>query len=132
MVLLVLCLACSGSGLNTATGTVTYKGAPAKGAMIIFHPKDPNINSQRPTAVTDESGSYTLTTGKKDGGLAGDYVVTITWPEEPPAAAKGKISDGNMGDLIDRLKGRYGNPTTSKLTAVIKSGSNTIPTIDLQ
>jgi hypothetical protein len=132
-VLLALCLGCSGQGLNSATGKVTYKGAPIKGAMVFFHPKDANINSQRPSGITDESAVYTLTTGKKEGAPAGEYVVTVIWPEETPAKPKGKSlsTDTGMGDLIDRLKGRYSDSTTSRITAVIKSGSNTVPTIDL-
>jgi hypothetical protein len=134
MVVLLLCVACSGSSLNSASGKVTYKGSPIKGAIVILHPKGSNINSQRPSGVTDDSGTYTLTTGKKDGAPAGEYVVTITWPEETPAKAKGKIisTDSNIGDLVDRLKGRYVDSTSSKLTASIKSGSNTIDPIDLQ
>jgi hypothetical protein len=133
LVLLGLCVACSGSGLNSATGKVTYKGDPIKGAVVIFHPKDPTLKSQRPSGITDETGTFSLTTGKKDGAPAGDYVVTVTWPEEK-AKPKGKVisTDDGMGDLVDRLKGRYVDSTTSKLSAAIKSGHNTLPTFDLQ
>jgi hypothetical protein len=134
MSLLGLCVACSGGGLNSATGKVTYKGDPIKGAIVIFHPKNAAMNSQRPSGVTDESGTYTLMTGTKAGAPPGDYVATVVWREEPAAKAKGKSmsTDTDVPDAPDRLKGRYGDSASSKLTATIKSGSNTIPTFELQ
>jgi hypothetical protein len=133
--LLGLCVACAGGGLNSATGKVTYKGNPIKGAIVVFHPKDANMNSQRPSGVTDEGGAFSLTTGTKAGAPAGDYLVTITWPEEAPVKPKGgKImnTDADTPDMPDRLKGRFADSTRTTLKATIKGGSNDIPTFDLQ
>jgi hypothetical protein len=133
LTLLTACAACSGGGLNPVTGKVTVKGEPAKGAVVIFHPKRDGFDAQRPSGVADETGAFKLMTGKKDGAPAGDYVVTITWPEEPAAKGKSKVisTDSNLPDIVDRLKGRYGDSSTSKLTATVKSGTNTIPTFEL-
>jgi hypothetical protein len=135
MSLLALCAACSGGGLNSATGKVSYKGNPIKGAIVIFHPKAADVNSQRPSGVTDEAGAYSLMTGTKAGAPAGDYVVTITWPGEVQAKAKsGKGIGTNIEapEAPDQLNGRYADSTRSTLTATIKGGSNTIPTFELK
>jgi hypothetical protein len=71
-------------------------------------------------------------TGTKHGAPAGDYIVTITWPEEAPAKPKVMSTEQSPPDMPDRLNGRYSLPTRSTLQAVIKAGSNTIPAFDLQ
>jgi len=122
--------------LNTATGKVTYKGDPIKGAVVVFIPKGGgNINSQRPSGQTGEDGSYSLATGSKPGAPPGEYEVTITWNESKSKskAKPGKISmDGDEEEVRDRLGGRFAQPGKSGLQASIKSGSNTIPTFELK
>src|SRR5205807_223736 len=82
----LLCVSCSGR-LNTVQGKVLYQGQPAKGAVVVFYPEDSQGLSAVPsTAITGEDGTFTLTSGKDGGAAAGEYVVTISWPEERPAA----------------------------------------------
>jgi hypothetical protein len=127
LALSVLFLAsCSGSGtLHPVRGQVLYKDAPAKGAVVTFHPKgDTSITAQHPSGVTGEDGSFTLTTGPKNGASAGEYVVTIEWYEE---VAKPTGIVRNRDDQTppkDRLEGRYAKLANSKLTAQVKSGNN--------
>jgi len=128
---LLACLACSG-GLKPARGKVTYKGQPIKGAVVVFVPRDARSNPHRPSGVTGEDGSYSLTTGTREGAPAGEYVVTVTWTEVKDKPRKGKVSMADEeAEIRDRLKGRYADPATSTLRATVKGGSNTIPTLEL-
>jgi hypothetical protein len=125
-------LGCFGSDLQSVQGRVTLKGEPIQGAVVVFHPVDATIHSQRPSGTTDSSGNYTLATGPKPGSSTGEYVVTIVWPGEPPPLPKGMSTDMTPPEVQDRLKGRYSNVKTSTLKASVKPGSNSIPTFELQ
>ena len=63
------------------------------------------------------------------GALAGEYIVTIIWPEENTSTA---ISMEAPPPPPDRLKGRYADPEKSKLTAVIKSGPNKLEPFNIE
>jgi hypothetical protein len=134
LLILPFCWACSGAGLNTVEGKVNVNGAPAKGAVVIFHPKggDTSANAQRPSGVTKEDGTFTLGTGTKPGAPVGEYTVTITWPEEvgPPKFKKGSMELDNPTPA-DRLKGRFANAASSTLKATIKSGANKLDPFEL-
>jgi len=128
---LLACLACSG-GLKPTRGKVTYKGQPIKGAVVVFVPRDDKSTSPRPSGVTGDEGSYSLTTGTREGAPAGEYVVTVTWTEMTQKPKKGKMSMADEEvEIRDRLGGRYADPAKSTFQATVKSGSNTIPTLDL-
>lgn len=124
---------CSGSDLNAVRGKVTHRSEPAAGAVVVFHPVGATLQSQRPSAVTDAGGNFTLMTGPKTGSPGGDYTVTITWPDEKAAKSKSKRSgtDQTPEELPDRLKGRYSDPTTTTLKATIRSGDNALPTFEV-
>jgi hypothetical protein len=117
------CFACSGGKTpNPVQGKVLYKDQPAKGVVVTFHPKgaDP-VTARRPIGLTKEDGTFTLTTDQKEGAPAGEYVVTIIWPEE--VAPKSKFSTEGP-DTRDRLKGAYADPASSTLKIEIKKGPN--------
>jgi len=129
--LLCLPVACSDSGLHSVRGTVTHKGTPIKGAVIFFHPKGGDLNSLRPSAVTASDGSFSLTTGQKDGAPAGQYAVTVIWPEEPKDPGKIRAAPDETSPK-DRLGGRYRDPKSSNLSATVNSGSNRLDPFDLK
>jgi hypothetical protein len=128
----LLCVSCSGR-LNTVQGKVLYQGQPAKGAVVVFYPKDnSSLSVVPPTAITGEDGTFTLTSGHDSGAAAGEYVVTVTWPEERPAVKDTpKISMEPPPPPPDRLKGRYANRDSAALTATVKSGTNRLEPFDL-
>ena len=55
----------------------------AANANIAFHPVDPEKSNGRcPVATTQQDRSFELTTYSMcDGAPAGDYAVTVTWPD---------------------------------------------------
>jgi hypothetical protein len=129
------CLACSGNsdGLCSVRGKVLYKGNAAPGVLVTFHPKGGDkVTTVRPTGTAGEDGTFTLTTGTKDGAPAGDYVITFVWPEEVKAKnQKGPISLAPP-ESRDRLKGAYAHQAQSKFKAQIKAGSNQLDPFELK
>jgi hypothetical protein len=123
---------CSG-GLNPVEGTVLYNGQPARGAVVAFHPKDDNsLTARRPTGVVGNDGTFTLSTLKPgDGAAAGEYVVTVIWPEEA-GPAKPTMNMAPPPEPPDRLKGRYADRRQSGLSAAVKPGRNRLPPFELK
>ncbi len=112
------------------SGQVTFKGKPAQGARVIFFYASENLRGQllpTPQATVDETGNFRVSCfGDEDGAPAGAYRLGIVWRKKP--------SGDSYGDSRppDRLKGRYGNPLRSGLTATIVEGENILPPIQLK
>jgi hypothetical protein len=127
------CLSCSGGDpLNPVRGQVLYKNEPLKGALVTFHPKGANaVTAVRPVGLTGEDGTFTLTTGQKEGAPAGEYVVTVICSEavKPPA---GKGFSTAPPETRDRLKGAYADREKSTLKVEIKKGNNQLEPFPLQ
>ncbi|WP_339728927.1 hypothetical protein [uncultured Gimesia sp.] len=123
--ILVFTTGCSGAPNDTpktveVKGVVTIAGNPISDATIVFLPKS------GPSAVgrTDQSGAYTLKTGKAPGATPGQHTVTITPGGEIPMP-------GTAGAKTDKAKPAippaYGDPKKSGLTADVKAtGENVI------
>src|SRR5712692_1194590 len=79
----VACSSSSGPNLYQVRGKVLHKGTPAVGAVVFFHRKDrTNLAEPVPYGEVDSEGRFSLTTRKKDDGApAGEYLVTIFWPD---------------------------------------------------
>lgn len=135
----LLAAGCGSDGpeVHTVNGSVLFQGEPATGAMVIFNPKSGEIGSlKRPSAKVGKDGKFELSTfGAKDGALAGEYLVTVSWRE-----FEGSL-EGDMGLAAsadakagggDRLGGRYSQPNTSGLTATVVAGTNELPPFELE
>ncbi len=72
--LLVGCGDRSGVKLVPATGSVTYQGGPVAGAAVTFVPQKGPVA----TAVTDDQGKFTLSTGTRKGVVPGKSKVSIS------------------------------------------------------
>jgi hypothetical protein len=119
--------------LNPVRGTVLYDGRPAKGAVVVFHPKaDDSLTARRPSGVVGDDGTFTLSTlTPGDGAAAGEYLVTIVWPEEA-APARPALGTEPPPDPADRLKGRYADRAGSGLSAVVRPGTNQVPPFEIK
>lgn len=96
-------------------GQVLFAGRPTPYALVVFHPLNPDDkDTPRPRGQVGADGKFTLTTYEPgDGAPAGDYRVTVElW------LSSGKRDEGPS----NRLPARYGDPTTSGLTARVNTG----------
>jgi hypothetical protein len=112
---------------------VLYKNQGIKGAVVTFHLKgsDP-VHTVPPVGLTQEDGKFTLSTGNQEGAPAGDYVVTIIWPQTVgKPLGKGEIA-AKQPETEDRLHGAYANAKTSRLKAEIKEGDNQLDPFPLK
>lgn len=81
MLTVTMIAGCGGGKVQTlpaakVTGTVTYKGQPVEGAMVMFVSDEVPIT---PTGTTDAQGKFTLTTNEPgDGAPPAMYNVLVT------------------------------------------------------
>jgi hypothetical protein len=129
----VLCASagCSGRAgpkrVYPVAGKLTYQGQPMDRAQITFRLlNDPNPRTLGILAHADANGEYKATTYKHfDGLAAGEYVVTLQWPEaRPRQIGTEAVSEEDLPP--DRLRGAYADPATSKLRATVGIQANQI------
>ena len=127
--LVALAAGCGTKGprLYPVKGVVRINGEPAQGVNVMFTPVAPpegGATPLSPAAVTGEDGSFRLMSFKPgDGAPAGDYQVTVIFPMN-------RFNKHLSG--IDRLRGKFTNPKTSRLTAKVEPKSNELPPFDLK
>lgn len=119
--LLALAVGCGredGTPVFPVRGRVLYAGKPAVRARVTFHRLDAGPPAERPNALVAEDGSFRLSTRRAyDGGPAGEYAVTITWP------SPSKKEDGfDAGP--DVFNNRYADPKTTPFRVRVKEGEN--------
>jgi hypothetical protein len=105
-------------------GTVTYNGKPPKGAVVVFHPLPPEKNDWRtikPSGSVAADGSFQPNSyDLRDGAMAGEYALTVTWAGEDGAPR------------ADLFLNRYNDPKNPVLRVTIKEGENVLPAIELK
>jgi hypothetical protein len=124
-----LALACSscGNGLYPVSGTVLYKGQPAKGATVFFVRQggDPS-NEPMLMGLVQDDGSFSLVYGSLgQGAPPGEYDVLIEWKQ------RARRSRGLAQHAPDRLKGRYADSKRPRLHATVKAEKNGLPPFEL-
>jgi hypothetical protein len=112
------------------SGTVKVGGQPVEGAEVVFYGATPGLRGKGtipPEGETDANGVFRLTSYEpNDGAPAGQFKVTVRWPEPIPADA-----DQEMYQPKDRLKGKYSDPETSGLTVEVPEGGGELPPFEL-
>jgi len=106
-----------------AKGVVVVAVSAAEGVVITFNPvaRD-DWTGPFPSAFTIADGSFEVQTyGTADGAPAGEYCLTVEWPE-----------DTDEEPRPDRLEGRYSDVATSRLKVVIDSAPTDLGTIRLR
>lgn len=146
--LLLAMTACSSSNIPTypITGKVTKAGKPIAGATVFFFPQGGTKQFQElvpPRGTTRSDGTFSLETfGENDGAPAGAYKVTITWNEAPAHQRTKKNihafadddpeAEQEVGsDSPDKLRGQYGDPSTTPLMATIPAAPAELPAFEL-
>jgi hypothetical protein len=125
-------------------GSVSLDGKPVAKASVMFHPE----NGGRPAwAITDDDGSFALTTFKSgDGTLLGNHVVTVTLAQEGPPKKQSHNPDltnenASVMEMFtvqqpNRKKWivpeKYSDTDTSGLTFTVADGADNNATFELE
>lgn len=106
----------------TATGIVSFDGAPAPaGVLVIFYPKGPNGSSSM--AITDATGKYELWFNASTRGvMPGENAVSLA-VESDLNASRGVPMTDSLKALA--IPARYRGPQ-SPLVKTVKPGTNVI------
>ncbi|WP_010584765.1 transthyretin-like family protein [Schlesneria paludicola] len=133
MMAVIVASGCSNSELIPpktvpVSGSVTYKGKPAAGVRVKFHPQF-NIGKLDfvPYGETGADGKYVLSTGKPGNGAPkGEYLVTLEMPYIGVDPQDGLESE------LDRLKGVYSDPYKNNWTVILNDGENVLDPFQIQ
>ena len=103
------------------SGTVKIGGAPAAGALVVFHPKNPEADAPRPSAYADAQGQFKLTSyDSGDGAPVGEYAITVELRKVVVQAGEAKLGP----NVLDPKFSLKGNTT---LQARVTEGPNNLP-----
>ena len=103
------------------SGAVLFKGKPAAGVKVTFHPQfDIGATKFTPNGETGKDGRFTLSTGApSDGAPPGEYAVTFE-------LLRGGADKAGRDIEVDAWKGKYADPAKSTFKVEIKNGDNTL------
>lgn len=118
-------IGCSGNKpppLHEVRGTVMIQKKAATKAVIVLRPvSSETVGKLLPHGEVQADGTFRIGTfADGDGAPAGEYRVTITWPESRAEPDGVEIASG------DRLKGRFNDPAKSKWTIQVREGNNVL------
>jgi hypothetical protein len=125
--LALACGACGNDKIYPVSGTVTYQGSPASGAVVFFHRQSGDPTTE-PTVVgiVQEDGSFELVCGSLGKGAPpGVYNVLIEW-KRVNGEGKQRPQTGP-----DKLKGRYADAKRPLLHATVEARATTLPPFEL-
>lgn len=123
---------CSKTQSNPVQGKVLYKGEPLKAALVSFHPDGTaEVNVDPSIGLTNDDGTFSLTTGQSPGAPAGKYVVTIICFVPLKTKVQG-MSMGGEPETYDRLQGAYADRAASRIKVEVKSGPNQLEPFQLK
>jgi hypothetical protein len=103
-------------------GQVTFKGKPASGAFVVFHPLDATAaGEEKPMALVLPDGSFKLTSqgaaSESVGAPVGRYAVTVEWRK-----LVGQGSDVTPGPNVIPLT--YSKPETTPIKVAVEAKEN--------
>lgn len=118
---------CGGTSLQQLSGSITVNGAPAVGALVIYHPQGAGKIA---TGVADADGKYQLVTDAEVGVTPGKYQITVTWPDPNHKQEAGSLlSPASSEPGPDVLKGKFARKEASTLSADITTDIKDLPPI---
>lgn len=113
------------------SGKVLVNGQPAEGAKVVLYGATDALSGPGapiPDGTTDAEGVFHLRSfDPADGAPAGQFKVSIEWPEPIPPNA-----DQEFYRPKDRLQGRYQDPEKSGLVVTIEEGGGELAPFELK
>jgi hypothetical protein len=124
LLLAAIVLSCSRGPRRPATypvsGTITWKGQPVEGAVVVFVPTG---DFEPAAGTTDAAGKYQLTTFVAgDGAQAGEYRVKVSKYETP----SNEFSEFRAPPLKSVLPVKYDSDSTSGIVLTVSKQPNTL------
>ncbi|PQO46810.1 hypothetical protein [Blastopirellula marina] len=119
------CKESTGVAVHPTSGSLLINGEPATGAIVGLHPLQGDVDERGaiPAGKVKEDGTFVVSTyGVEDGAPAGEFAVTVFWPQFP-----GRDDPGE-----DRLRGKYALPTSPVTKVTIGKGENQLEPLDLK
>jgi hypothetical protein len=110
-------------------GKVLHHGQAAARAIVVLHPVNQSDPPPfPPRGVTGADGSFVIGSRlTSDGAPVGEYVVTVTWPEEQ------NPKNPPENTPPDRLKNRYNDLKRSKWHVHVAAASdNALETLNIE
>jgi hypothetical protein len=109
------------------SGSITFDGKPAPGALIVLHPKGGSTPvAPKARAQVEADGTFRFSTyDSGDGVPPGEYVATITWYQLTRQG--GEVKAGP-----NVLPPKFANPKTSPWEVRVAEGSASIPPLKLR
>ncbi len=130
------------AGYFPVSGKVLYKGQPASGAVVYFHPEGPPTASAPgvPSGLVEDDGSFYLAVDNVGNGCPpGKYTVLVEWRDSSgdgvTTVKRGKSTVRKRSKIHsgpDRLKGRYLDVKKPLLHAEVLAQSNTLAPFQLE
>lgn len=103
-------------------GIVRANGEPAANVHVAFHPLDGGKNRHCPVGRTNSNGIFHLTTHSgADGAPAGEYSVTLFWPDDSIEIDECECPDPS---IHDRFKGLYAQADQGFRVRIDSSGKS--------
>jgi hypothetical protein len=114
--------------LAQVRGTVSYRGSPLRGGVVVFTP-DASQGASGPLAHAEiqPDGSYVLHTGEAAGAVPGWHRVTVVAVQAAPPPAPGE----RFAVLHSAVPEKYRDPDLSGLTREVKAGEANVIDLDL-
>jgi hypothetical protein len=136
------------AGYSRAYGKLSYKGAPAAGAFLVFHLEGQPQSGDFvvPGATVEDDGSFEVASPHGDGAPPGKYKVLVSWPADSPTdgatadskskkkAAIAPAFHKNKPDTLakDRLHGRFFNVDNPLTTVEVKAEATDLGMLEIK
>ena len=117
--------------LVPVTGSLTFNGAAAPGAVLTLRPADGSSNPDNAftSAIVGPDGKFEVRTSLSRsigaGAVPGEYIVAVSWVKP----LKPHESDGEMTPEL--LPAKYQDSKASPLKITVEPGGNELPPLDL-
>jgi hypothetical protein len=119
---LLAALAAGCGGPVDVQGKVLMDGKPLAKATVVFVPEEGGLEAG---AVTDEEGSFRLSTSKSDGAKPGEYLVTVSkkdWPPGVTPPGPKELTFGAMAKMKEVVPRKYTSQERTPLRVTIPRG----------
>lgn len=112
--------------VHPVKGQLFVRGAPASGAMVVFHPEATADSRAIPRGFVDKDGQFQLSTYvTNDGAANGKFKVAIEWRKPNPADPTDDVG-------ISLVPSQYTRPSTTPIEVSITPETTELPRFEVK